>query len=383
MKIGTSNSKLILLACIYVIAIFLMGSFNIVETVLPYYTKNLSIYNYVKISISLIYLILAFSNIVAIYMLRRYEMVKLLLLGISGYLTYTIASILLNNIGLILAGIFLGFTASIYWLTTRLTIYYEVPKQKLGRAFGMLSCLILISSGVFPYISLTIYHTLKQALTLALLLYIPIIVALIILSGKYSKKKLIENNLISTVSLFKELKDVVKIKGVKLLMILTFSNSYLLPLVVMYSPLISKTSTELADIRLFSYAIPSLASLMGGALYDVLGPKMLLIVLLSSLLIPLINLCPILMIGLLVLIQNIYTPAINAHIGRMLPREYLDKVLSVIGFIGTISTSVNMYVMPTLGQYSDYLTILYVMMLSIMTSIVTLGLIRRSTLSGE
>ncbi len=375
MKVRIVDDSLILLVCIYLIAIFLMGSFNIVETVLPYYTEGLPIYNYVKVSISLIYLSLAFSNIVSIKLLRRYDIPRLLLLGVSGYLVYTIASIVLNNVVLILAGLFLGFTASIYWLTTRLAIYYEVSREKLGRAFGLLSCLVLISSGIFPYLSLAIYHTLMKSLLLALMLYVPIMIFLVVLIIKCRGRKLVQGNLALNGQIFDEFRSLLRIGSVRLLLILAFSNSYLLPLVVMYSPLISKTNIELANIRLFSYAIPSLASLIGGSLYDALGPKVLLVILLIPLLVPLINLYPILMIGLLVFIQNIYAPALQAHIGKVLAKEYLDKVLAITGLIGTISTSINMYIIPTLTQYSNYLTISYIVILSVITSIVTTKII--------
>ncbi len=370
--------SIIRIVLVYLVAMFLMGSFNIVETVLPYYTKSFPIYEYVKLSISLIYFVLAFSNIVSIYFIRRLNLSTLLFLGVSGYLLYTLSSYFLNPISLIVSGIFLGFTASIYWLTTRLFIYYEVPRNMLGRAFGILNCIVLISSGVFPFTSLALFNTLRDSILLALCLYLPIMIILILLSMRSPSFRLVEQNVNGLRSIFKEFSDSLRLRIVKLLIILAFSNSYVLPLIVMYSPLISRSGIELAYIRLLSYALPGLVSLVGGFLYDIFREKVLLSILIIVVLVQLVNVNPVIILGLIVLIQNMFGPSLNAHIGRIVPRDLLDKVLPVLGLIGTLAVSFNMYMIPTLTQFSCLYTRIYLTLLSLIASIVTMMLVLES-----
>ena len=73
--------KRIYLICTYATIGLVMAAFNIVESALPYFTKDTEMYNYVTISLSLIYFTLAFSNMLASYLTTKLSLNILIAIG--------------------------------------------------------------------------------------------------------------------------------------------------------------------------------------------------------------------------------------------------------------------------------------------------------------
>jgi len=334
------------------ISVFLlMFGYNAVEAAYP-----LHAYGQATCVLSVLYLVLTLSSVLAGFLTGIKPAGSLILLGPLGYALFTY-SLLLNDPTLVLTGaVILGFTSAVYWVCCRTIVYREIEEHRWGLAFGAVNVTAVLAGGLGPYLLLKLpyEYLLKLSLGLCSLSTVP----LLPLHGKGRSE--CRGNLILMV------KNILN-KRLITYTITAFCFSVNLPIVIAYIPTVC--GSIVGEYRLVSYAIPSMFSLLGGTLYDRFG---LYIVPISAILalIAFLNLPynPIFWGFILTATFSILSPGFQAFLGNIVDKDKVPVALGFVGLVAGIGVSLDIAIIGTLAK-SAWIYLASLMVLGIAFSI--------------
>ncbi len=316
--------KTIFLICVS--TFLLMFGYNAVEAAYP-----LHHYSHATGVLSILYMTLTISDIPVGMLISKIPAGTAIIFGPLGYIAFILA--LLFNGFVIISAILLGFTASVYWVSCSAVIYGEVERDLWGTAFGILNLTAILAGGLGPYLLLTLPY--RRLLEISLLFCSISIVPLAFVRGrgKYRSRGLS----------FKGLAN----KTLALYALTSFCLSVYYPIVVAYIPLLG--CRVVRSFRLFSYALPSAFSLIGGTLYDRIG-FLILPIFISMAILSFMNLGQnvILWGAILTLSYSLLLPGFQAYLGEIVKEEELPLVLGMVGFISGVGVSLHIAVIGLL-----------------------------------
>lgn len=336
------------------ISVFLlMFGYNAVEAAYP-----LHAYSQATKVLSVLYLSLTLSNIPAGFLTNIKPAGTLIIFGPIGYFIFT-CSLLKDDFPLALAtSIILGFTSAIYWICCRTIIFRKIDERKWGFAFGLLNVAAVLAGGLGPYILLKFPYEdlLKISSGLCLL-------SILFLLPLYGVAKGTKKGEMLTISLVSGCLN----KNLILYSATAFCFSVNLPILIAYIPAIGKDIV--GEYRLVAYAIPSIFSLLGGALYDRFGmiviPMSALLALIAFLNLPF----NIITWGFILTASfSILFPGFQAFIGKIISEDKIPIALGFVGLIAGIGVSVNIAVIGALLNLAK-LYLAFLMTLGIVLSI--------------
>ncbi len=131
----------------------LMFAYNAIEAILPLETYGTDFYGYATLSLALIYLSMTVFNLFAGYLVSIKPAGTLILLGPLGYGAFSLAVAGRNEHLWLATAVFLGVTASIYWICIRALILRAL--HSLSDIAGAAFLLSLMAAGLGT--SLNIY----------------------------------------------------------------------------------------------------------------------------------------------------------------------------------------------------------------------------------
>lgn len=319
-------------ALLLISVFLLMFGYNAVEAAYP-----LHAYDDATKVLSVLYLVLTLSSILAGFLTSIKPAGTLIIFGPVGYFIFTCSLLLDNFLLALIASVIIGFTSAIYWICCRTIVYREVEEGKWGFAFGLINVVAVLAGGLGPFVLLRIPYgdLLKVSSGLCLLSILP----LLPLYGTSGTKK-------EGILTLSSIKNCLSRKLI-LYSITAFCFSVNLPIVIAYIPAIGKN--VVGEYRLLSYAIPSTFSLLGGALYDRFG---VIVIPISALLalVAFLNLPHNILIWGFVLTASfsILLPGFQAFLGRIVSEDKIPIALGFVGLISGVGVSLNIAVIGVL-----------------------------------
>ena len=331
----------------------LMFAYNAIEAILPLETYGTDFYGYATLSLALIYLSMTVFNLFAGYLVSIKPAGTLILLGPLGYGAFSLAVAGKNEHLWLATAVFLGITASIYWICIRALVFREVDRKWWGKAFGVIAFVATLGGGLGPYVLLRALHSLSDIAGAAFLLSLMAALPLLLISGRGGAQK------------FKRSFELGIFKNGLFLsyLLLSLALSVYLPFVIVAVPAIAGSSELLGEYRLLSYALPSTLSLIGGVVYDrykAVLPILLLPPALSALLIE----RNLLLLGfMLTAFISLASPGLQAMLGELVPKKELGIALGTAAFAAGLGTSLNIYLLGhVISAYGIFSALVYTAM---------------------
>ncbi len=328
MKFKALDSITFKIFCLFLASFILMFGYNTVEAAYP-----LKCYKEAIIVLSILYLSLTLFYPLVSYLISFIPVGRLIILSPIGYSLFSVAPLLDFYIAIILA-ITLGFLAAIFWIGCKAIIFHEVNENSWGVAFGLLSFVSIIASGLGPFIFLgypSKYLKLYIHTHFDVFLISSVICSLATIPLLYLRNIKVQDRPRFKIKL-------TRIFIIYLVISFCYSSSY--SILISYIPLLAPTL--IGEYRFLSYAIPSTLSTLGGLLYDRFGP----IVFPPLSLITLISFANLekdfIIWGFFFNLSiSLLFPGFQAHLGKIIKSSEIIAALGIAGFVSGFSLPLN------------------------------------------